>query len=75
MKTRFDLEQEIMNCWNIVDDLERLLKVCENINDSKTEDQIYNVVSGLKSVYDMRFQEMWDTFEHLIGVEDAKLHF
>lgn len=73
MKTRFDLEQEILACWNITDDLDRLLSQCEMIEPAETADYIQNIVLGLKSVYAMRFQETWDTFEYLVGVKDGNI--
>ena len=71
-KDRFDLEQEIMSCWGVVDDLKRLLNECEAIEDPKVADRVQNIVLGLEHVYDMRFQELWNTFEYLVGVKDGK---
>jgi hypothetical protein len=66
MKTRFDLEQEIMQCWSVVEDLDLLLEECEKITDAEVCDHIQNIVLGLRSVSEMRFQNMFNTFEDLI---------
>lgn len=62
MKTRFDLEQQILNCWNITDDLELFNERC----DSMDEDQRMNYIMGLQEIYNQKFECMWNTFEQLI---------
>lgn len=59
----FDLEQEIMNAWYIIDDIDLLY---ENVieTDMSTDD-IANILLGLKSVYSMRFQKLFNTFEEV----------
>ena len=59
----FDLEQEIMNTWYVVDDIDLLY---ENVieTDMSTDD-IANILLGLKSVYSMRFQKLFNTFEEV----------
>jgi hypothetical protein len=74
MKDRFDLEQEIMGCWGITDDLQHLLEhidkgAFESISPSDT-DELANLVMGLKHIYDMKFQTMFDTFGQLIPTID-----
>jgi uncharacterized protein YeeX (DUF496 family) len=59
----FDLEQEIMDAWHVVDDIDLLY---ENVieTDMSTGD-IANVLLGLKIVYNMRFQKLFNTFEDI----------
>jgi hypothetical protein len=59
----FDLEQEIMKAWHVVDDIDLLY---ENVieTDMSTGD-IANVLLGLESVYNMRFQKLFNTFEDI----------
>lgn len=66
MKTRFDLEQEIFRCWSVVEDLDLLLSECEKIEDVEVADNIQNIVLGLKVLSEMRFQNMFNTFETLL---------
>jgi len=62
MTDRFDLEQQIMGCWQIVDDLKVLF---ENVveNENLTKDAISNVVLGLEELYQMKFDKLFRTFE------------
>ena len=71
MKDRFDLEQDIMNCWNVVEDLNLLYETLGNSPKYKDmpadlENEILNILLGMKSLYQMRFEHTWDTFEDLI---------
>ena len=56
-KDRFDLEQDIMNCWNVCDDLKMLL-------DSEGYDN--DDIEALARVYQKRFEALWQTFEDCI---------
>lgn len=76
MKDRFDLEQDIMNCWNAVDDIKL---ITEHFVDS-TEyrhmppdicDAIMNKYLGLAELYEIKFKKLWDTFEELIPTMDG----
>jgi hypothetical protein len=61
--TRFDLEDEIMNCWHIVDDLDTLLSVFDK---TYTEDELMNIIIGLRTLYEHKFQKLFDTFSKTI---------
>ena len=57
----FDLEQKFMECWNVVDDIEVLYHYFGD--DPKfvgmsgaAEDEMINLLLGLKSMYDVKFQ-------------------
>ena len=74
MKDRFDLEQHIMDCWNVTSDVQMLL---EAILDSprfdkmpaEYSDSIANMLLGVKELYEMRFERLWSTFEDCITTE------
>jgi hypothetical protein len=60
MIDRLDLEQQIMQCWNIVDDLDYLGKLLET-------DDAQNLLIGLKALYQAKFEKLFDTFERYIS--------
>lgn len=62
MKDRFEFESEIMSCWNIIDDLKL---ICDNW-ESLSEDKKLNALIGMVTLYDMKFETMFSTFEDLI---------
>lgn len=62
-KDRFSLEQEIMDCWGITRDLDYVLKMLDK---DYTEDDLANVIIGLRVLYEQKFDTMFATFEKLI---------
>ena len=69
MTDRFDLEQQILDCWKIVDDIKLLDK---NVLEGKieggnlTHDEISNYLLGLESIYGLKFEQLFATFGDLI---------
>ena len=49
MTDRFDLEQEILRCWAILEDIELVRDKPE-------------LIDSLKAVYEAKFQKCFDTF-------------
>jgi len=68
MANRFDLEQEIMNCWTIVDDLDFF---CKHSALWSQEDKT-NYIVGLKTKYEYRFENMFEIFEDCIAKDQFK---
>ena len=69
-KTRFDLEQEIMDCWGVTDDINVL---AENVMEKSPDaDTIANVLIGMQSLYQMKFERLFDTFEQCIKNKELK---
>lgn len=64
MTDRFDLEQDIMKCWNVTDDIDMLM---ENVMErDMSNDDIANALLGLKTLYNMKFEKMFADFETLV---------
>jgi len=68
-KDRFDLEQEIMECWSITTDIENLRIALDS---SMTEDQLDNYLLGLTAIYEVKFSKLFDTFAELIQTQQIK---
>lgn len=64
IKDRFDLEQGIMNCWNIVEDI-KLISQMNDIRDL-SEDELMNALLGLETLYQMKFEILFNGFERMI---------
>jgi hypothetical protein len=62
MSDRFDLEQNIMQCWNVCDDIQLMLDSWDSLD----EDDKQNYLIGLKQMYQMKFERCWSTFEHCV---------
>ena len=59
MSDRFDLEQEILRCWAILEDIELVRGRPE-------------LIDSLKEVYEAKFQRCFDTFTEYWQAESAK---
>ena len=58
---RFELEQQILDCWHIVDELKTLSEaVCDN---NLSTDQTANILTGLQQLYQLKFDKLFQTFE------------
>jgi hypothetical protein len=70
MTDRFDLESQIMSCWQVTTDLS---DVAEAILDGPemTQDDIANALIGMQKLYDIKFNKLYQQFEQL--VQDGKI--
>ena len=64
MTDRFDLEQHIMTCWNVTEDIDLLNK--NVLEKDMSKDDISNFLLGLKTIYQCKFEELFDTFSELV---------
>lgn len=53
MTDRFDLEQQILECWRVTDDIKLFAE--QQPSDEKWQ--------ALKTYYNAKFEQLWDTFE------------
>ena len=61
---QFDVEQGILNCWMVTDDIKLIY---EHIgNQGMTEDQIMNALIGLETLYQMKFDKLFNDFEAML---------
>jgi hypothetical protein len=59
---RFDLEQLILKNWEITTEIKHLR---EHMESNPTQDQIENYLLGLETIYEVKFNKLWDCFEEL----------
>lgn len=64
----FALEQRIMNCWNVVDDINDVYNYIGDNEfftgmDAKHQDKILNLLLGMKELYTVKFENCFADFE------------
>lgn len=61
---RFDLEEQIMDCWGVVDDIQTVY----HAGDARpvSEDEMMNALLGLQTIYQMKFEKLQETFAILV---------
>lgn len=70
MSDRFDLEQEILQCWSVTSDIHLLF---ESVMEREmNQDQIANVLLGIKELYELKFNKCFNTFERLVEMGKVK---
>lgn len=67
MKDRFDLENEIMDCWSVVDDLNMVTKHFIDSPQWKSmsgelADALMNKYGAISELYELKFQTLFETF-------------
>jgi hypothetical protein len=61
----FDLEQEMLQFANVTDDIERVTKYLVDDSDGYTDDDVMNKYFAIKELYEIKFENMWHTFEQV----------
>jgi hypothetical protein len=56
MTDRFDLEQSILECWNVTTDIKDMCEAGAPAEDIK----------ALATVYEYRFDKLWKIFESMV---------
>jgi hypothetical protein len=62
MGDRFDLEENILQCWTVVEEL-KLFR--ENFSGLTNEDRD-TYIHGIELMYENKFQKLWDVFEKMV---------
>ena len=59
---RFDLEQLILRCWSVTEDIDLIVKQLDSANVEDTRSQL----EGLKVLCNLRFEALFDLFENMV---------
>jgi hypothetical protein len=62
--SNFELEQQIMGCWQIVDDLRVVSEAV--LERDLNADQVVNLLVGLEQLYQLKFDKCFRTFEQVL---------
>jgi hypothetical protein len=59
----FDLEDRIMDCWNVTSDIKVVYE--EHLDSPKPmdEDELANILIGMEYLYNRKFQRLFEEFE------------
>jgi hypothetical protein len=64
MSKVYDLEEKIMECWSILDQIDTTLQIVDRT--SCNEDAISNALVGIKQLYQTKFEVLFETFEEVL---------
>lgn len=72
-KTRFDLEQDILNVTSMTQDLDTLLwRILDSPDGPLTEDDLANIIIGLRYTLQLRGDKLWDTFTQVFELDQHR---
>jgi hypothetical protein len=63
---RFDLEQAIMQCWALTDDLELVVNDLLDGPEEPDIDEISNALIGLQRLHTLRMNKLFNVFSELV---------
>jgi hypothetical protein len=66
MTNRFDLEEAMGEMLSTQNDIETLIYAIGDSPIKHTEDELLNMLIGMKQLNQTRYQKMWNIFEELI---------
>jgi hypothetical protein len=70
MKNRFDLEHQIMECWNVTTDINDVYEYVMNGDGDELSagerDRVANILLGISQLYELKFNKLFSTFEDCI---------
>jgi hypothetical protein len=72
MSDRFDFEQQILKCWNIIDDLKELDEGLFEGWLKFDQDNVSNHILGVANTYEIKFNKLWNLFEDVMMAEVRK---
>jgi len=65
-RNRFDLEEAMSEMNQLPNDIETIMYAYADSPVDATEDEIVNMLIGVKQLHEVRYQKMWQIFEALI---------
>ena len=73
MSDRFELEQQILDCWHVTKDINDVFEyVCDGPQEPNREDKIANMLLGMMELYDYKFDKLFRIMEKMVNESKIK---
>jgi hypothetical protein len=59
----FELEQQLLDCWKVTEDVNMVTKYLVDECDGYDDDDVMNKYFAIKDLYEIKFEKLWKTFE------------
>lgn len=66
---RFDMEQQLQDCWRVTDDLRDIYEAM--MNGKMSQNSAENALMGIHELYEVKFQKLWSLYE--LGVRNGNI--
>ena len=73
-RDRFLLEQKLMGCWHVTDDIDTVAEYIGENSDipARERDRILNMLIGMRELYHLKFEHTLDLFSELVQKGDIR---
>ena len=62
----FDLEEQMLAFASVTSDIELVVRHLMDRTDGYTSDDVMNKFMAIKDLYEIKFQQMWSTFDEVV---------
>ena len=69
MTTLSELEQPIMDCWSVCDDLETMYRQIGDGEREPTQDELINALIGMRQLYQWKFGQLFYKYEQVLETQ------
>ncbi len=66
MSKLHDLEEMIMDCWSVCNDLRTVLKQVGDGDREPTPDELMNAIMGMQQIYHWKFEQLFKKYEDVL---------
>ena len=67
---RFKLEEKIYRVWSTSDDIEDFITQFYEGESRMTDDEVFNIIWGLKELHDIRCKQLFDIFKRTFQLDE-----
>ena len=69
MTKLYEIEEHILDCWRVCNDLETVFKQIGDGEIDPTPDQMMNTLMGMKQLYEWKFEQLFFKYEQVMRDE------
>ena len=62
----YDLEQPIMECWSVCNDIETVFRQIGDGERDPTQDELMNALMGMQQLYQWKFEQLFFKYEEML---------
>ena len=67
-----DLEEKIMDCWSVCNDLETVYQQIVDEEREPTTTELINALMGMQQLYQWKFQQLLNKYEDVIKSQNGR---
>ena len=64
-----DIEENIMDCWSVCNDLESVFKQIGDGDSEPTPDELMNTIMGMQQLYHWKFEQLFKKYEDVLEAQ------